>query len=105
VRKLCDGLDRLESDGVELTEELKKARAEMRAAMVNSTKNGTNEQRLYNYKNCLSVGDVWIHLESIASNIKDFASTNYRESQHLCSLLGLNLHDPMAESRRNREAK
>ena len=87
VRKVCDEIDRLEQAGQVVSQELKKLRDELRLAM-------TDKTRLYDYKNCLNVGDFWIHLESLAANIKDFATTNYKESQHLCPSMGLSMKKP-----------
>jgi hypothetical protein len=87
IRKVCESLDALRHDGVELSQELKNAREEMRLAL-------GDPGRLYNYDNCMSVGDVWLHLECLASGIRDFGTTNYKESQHLCPILGLNMKLP-----------
>ena len=48
----------------------------------------------YNYKRCLHIGDLWIHLEAILGGIKHFATTNYKESQVLCPVLGLEMKSP-----------
>jgi hypothetical protein len=89
IKKICAELDALEVRGVELSRELMNARDEMRHALKDPT-------RLYNYDNCMSVGDVWLHLECLVSGIEDFGTTNYKESQHLCPILGLNMKQPVA---------
>jgi hypothetical protein len=87
VRRICETLDKLEGKGVELTAELLRIREGMKAAM-------NNPARLYNYKNCMTIGDAWIHLECLAAKVKDFATTNYKESEHLCPILGLEMKRP-----------
>jgi hypothetical protein len=86
IRKTCARIDELEKEG-KATQELKEARNELKRAM-------TDQIRLYNYKNCLKVGDVWLHLECLASGIKEFGTTNYKESAHLCPVMGLNMRNP-----------
>ena len=87
VRRLCEALDLLEKSGTELSGELLSARSQMRKAL-------SSPDRLYDYDNCLEVGDVWHHLECLVSGIRDFATTNYKESQHLCPILELRMRTP-----------
>ena len=91
LRQVCDELDRLEREGARLSEELVEARDEIQCAL-------KNPQRLYDYKNCLRIGDLWMHLECVKAGIKDFGTTNYKESQHLCPILGLNMVKPEPRS-------
>ena len=100
LRKICDELDGLEKRGVGLSSELQTARAEIRRAL-------DNPIVLFDYASCLRVGDVWLHLECVVAEIKDFATTNYKESQHLCPILGLEMKQPgitpsMCEARATR---
>jgi hypothetical protein len=87
IRRICDGLDTQERRGIPISEELKRAREEMRLAL-------SDPVRLYDYGNCLRVGDVWMHLESVAGGIQDFVTSNYKESQYLCPIMGLNMKNP-----------
>jgi hypothetical protein len=54
----------------------------------------TNADRLYDYGHCLEIGDVWHHIECVQSGVKDFATTNYHDSQVLCPALGLKMRVP-----------
>jgi hypothetical protein len=87
LRQLADSLRRIVAEGGELTGELTAAVDAIEAAI-------HNPDRLYDYKNCLQLGDVWIHFESLAAKVTDFASTNIKESDVLCPLLGLNMKVP-----------
>jgi hypothetical protein len=87
LRKICDELDVLEKRGAKLSSELQKARAEIHRALKDPIV-------LFDYKSCLRVGDVWLHLECLVAGIKDFATTNYKESQYLCPILGLQMKQP-----------
>jgi hypothetical protein len=82
--KIADSLKALRENGVELPAELTNAENAIRAA-------ATNHTRLYDYDKCLELSDVWIHLECLVAGSKDFATFNYKESQHLCPLLGLTM--------------
>jgi hypothetical protein len=73
--------------GGELTEEMSKALETIKESIADPGK-------LYDYKKCLAVGDVWIHLECLAANVKDLGTTNYKESQILCPALGLEMRLP-----------
>lgn len=84
VKELCGQLDALDAEGG-LTDELRDSFAILKAALRKG-----NLQSLYEYQKCRDVGDVWIHLESVANRIADFVTTNYKESNVLCPLLGLN---------------
>ncbi len=53
-----------------------------------------NADRLYDYNRCLELGDVWHHLECLQAGVKNFGTTNYRESQILCPPLGLKMRIP-----------
>jgi hypothetical protein len=88
LRKLARSLAKLETQGKELTTELKAAKRAIESAL-------SNPERLYDYTRCLELADVWIHLESLAAGVKDFATTNYKESQVLCPLLGLEMRRPL----------
>lgn len=88
IISIRDRLEQLEqSGGSEFTDELKKALDMIRRA-------DQDRGLLYDYKNCLAIGDIWIHLEAVAAKVLDFATTNYRESQILCPCLGLNMVNP-----------
>jgi hypothetical protein len=88
MKRVRDELDLLGAgDGEKLTDELEASRAELRAAI-------GNPSRLYDYKACVGVGDVWIHLECRAAAVPDFATTNYKESEVLCPLFGQTMHNP-----------
>jgi hypothetical protein len=50
--------------------------------------------KAYDYKTCLRLGDLWVHLESLAGGVKPFATRNYKESQILCPILGLEMKLP-----------
>jgi len=89
---LAKALRRIEAAGTELTDELKKAVAAIEKA-------DRNADRLYDYAKCLEIGDVWIHLEALAQKIKEFATTNYKESSILCPILGLNMRCPSPVAR------
>ena len=82
IKKLCAGLEKIKREGGALTEELERALQTLRNAEA-------NPGRLYDYKTCLSVGDVWIHLEAVVAGAKTFATKNYKESDILCPLLKL----------------
>jgi hypothetical protein len=91
LRKLLRILEQLSQApggaGPELTDELKTALEGIKAAL-------NNPSRLYDYKACCALGDVWMHLECMAAGIKDFATTNYKESQVLCPAFGLTMRTP-----------
>ncbi|OAI47170.1 hypothetical protein AYO44_09970 [Planctomycetaceae bacterium SCGC AG-212-F19] len=87
IRKMCDELEKIKHRGGTLTDELEEALKTLRSAE-------GNFDRLYDYQRCLAVGDVWIHLESLAAGIKSFATTNYKESQVLCPIFGLEMKPP-----------
>lgn len=70
-----------------LTEELKTVLQTITAAI-------GNPGSLYDYKTCAGIGDVWLHLESAVAGVKDFATTNYKESEVLCPLFGLTMRQP-----------
>ncbi|MBM4070490.1 MAG: hypothetical protein FJ271_16270 [Planctomycetes bacterium] len=53
-----------------------------------------NPHSLYDYRTCVSIGDVWLHLESKVAGIKDFATTNYKESEILCPSFDLQMRKP-----------
>jgi len=89
IRKLCRELETLESSGRSITSELQIALATLQAVIKASA-----FYKLYDYKQCLAVGDVWIHLECAAAEIEDFVTTNYKESETLCPLLGLKMVTP-----------
>jgi len=82
--RLADQLEELQKEGTQLTDELLSAIAAICAAEIDSI-------RLYNYGNCLALGDVWIHLEAVAAGVKSFATFNRKESEHLCPLLKLTM--------------
>jgi len=89
---LCERIKALDNQGdPAVTTELRKACDELEKAL-------NNPSRLYDYGRCLNVGDVWIHLECLARGLKDFGTTNIRESELLCEAFGLNLHVPTLPS-------
>ena len=49
---------------------------------------------VFDYQNCLKVGDVWIHFECLKAGAQKFVTANYRESKVLCSLLELEMVNP-----------
>ncbi len=89
MKRVRDRLQQLagSADKSKVTEELKKALAKLTAAI-------NSPSTLYDYKNCVGVGDVWMHLECAAAGIKDFATTNYKESEVLCPIFGLTMQQP-----------
>lgn len=87
IKHLCESLERRKADGRGLTAELEKALAMLQSA-------GENSNRLYDYQNCLKVGDVWIHLEAAVAKVEHLATTNVRESEVLCPILDLQMHNP-----------
>lgn len=87
IQRICSHIDQLETKGEEVSQELKTARDELRLAIRDRT-------RLYNYNNCLKIGDVWLHLESLFGGVKEFGTTNYKESRHLCPPMVLMMKDP-----------
>ncbi|HJT76147.1 MAG TPA: hypothetical protein VJ739_03005 [Gemmataceae bacterium] len=89
LKRLRDELQRLsqEAGRTKFTEELDAALEHVTAAI-------SNPSRLYDYENCIGVGDVWLHLECVAAGVKDFATTNYKESQVLCPMMGLTMRQP-----------
>ena len=99
LNKVCNSLDIVQDRGVVLTAELIEARSEIRKAL----SGGSTADRLYDYKNCLKIGDVWIHLECSASGINDFATTNYKESSHLCPPLDMKMQCPTSPVEQNPE--
>jgi hypothetical protein len=90
LRRLATFLRTARGSGTELTDEIEKALAAIEAAL-------KHPDRLYDYNRCLALGDVWIHLECVAAGIRDFATTNYKESQHLCPAMGLNMKLPQQD--------
>lgn len=89
MKKLRDRLQQLEAgeDKLKVTDELRRAREMLTTAI-------DNPSILYDYRNCAALGDVWIHLECVAAGLKDFATTNYKESQVLCPEMGLTMRQP-----------
>jgi hypothetical protein len=89
LKRVRDRLQKL-GEGAEksqVTDELKTALEKLTVAI-------RNPAAAYEYKNCTGIGDVWIHLESSVAGIKDFATTNYKESQVLCPVMGLTMRQP-----------
>lgn len=87
IRRLCSQLENVELNGGKLTPELTKALAMMNRAL-------SNRSVLFDYQSCLAIGDVWIHLECVAAGVRDFATTNYKESELLCRILNLEMRSP-----------
>ena len=89
LKKLRDGLEAMKQKAgpPQLTKELETALKHLTAAI-------NNPSSLYDYKTCVGVGDVWMHLECIVAGVKDFATTNYKESQILCPILNLTMQHP-----------
>jgi hypothetical protein len=87
VKGLCAALEDMNNKGRQLTLELEKARATLRAIE-------KNLEKAYDYKTCLAIGDVWIHLEAQKGGAKNFATTNRKESAILCPILGLSMKQP-----------
>lgn len=95
MKRVRDRLQQLagSADKSKVTKELKKALEKLTTAI-------STPSTLYDYKNCLGVGDVWMHLECATSGIKDFATTNYKESEVLCPIFGLTMRQPAKEKGR-----
>jgi hypothetical protein len=89
LKALRDELQQLSNEAgkSKLNAELEAALKTIKAAM-------TNLDSLYDYKTCLSIGDVWLHLESAKAGVRDFATTNYKESEVLCPMFGLTMRQP-----------
>jgi hypothetical protein len=87
LRTLCTELERVKNGGGVLTEELEAILKTLRSIEGDLDK-------AYDYKTCLAIGDVWLHLESLAAGVKNFGTTNYKESQILCPILGLQMKLP-----------
>jgi hypothetical protein len=89
MKALRDKLQQLSraAGKAKLTEELEVALKTISAAI-------TNPGSLYDYKACVGIGDVWLHLECEVAGVKDFATTNYKESEILCPIFGLALQQP-----------
>lgn len=87
IRKLGVELDTLKSKGGELTSELETMLSTLRQIERDLNK-------AYDYKTCVAIGDLWMHLECLASKVKNFGTTNYKESQVLCPILGLQMRLP-----------
>jgi hypothetical protein len=66
------------------TDELEKAHAMLARAVA-------YPPSVFDYRNCLNIGDVWLHFECLKEGAKKFVTANYRESQILCPLLELEL--------------
>lgn len=71
-----------------------KLTTELEAVLKTITTSITNPASLYDYKTCVGIGDLWLHLESVVAGVKDFATTNYKESQILCPIFGLTMRQP-----------
>lgn len=82
LQQLAEGADKSK-----VTKELTKALEKLTKAI-------STPSTLYDYKNCVGVGDVWMHLECAVAGIKDFATTNYKESEVLCPIFGLTMRQP-----------
>jgi hypothetical protein len=90
IRAVLSRLDDLASMQDGLTDELRKCRAMLQQAVADPS-------LLYDYQNCLDVGDLWIHLEALAAGVINFVTTNFKESKVLCPALGLNMIVPKVE--------
>jgi hypothetical protein len=88
MRKVRDQLEQLRAQkSKKLTRELEVALDSLKAAI-------SNPAGLYDYKACAGIGDIWMHLECLTAGVKDFATTNYKESEVLCPMLGLTMQNP-----------
>jgi hypothetical protein len=89
LKALRDKLRQLSqaAGGTKLTKELETALKQIEAGI-------TNPSSFYDYQTCVSIGDVWLHLEAAVAGVKDFAPTNDKESQVLCPIFGLNMRQP-----------
>jgi len=87
--KIRELLNKLETHrhGKLWTDDLEEAYNELTEAV-------KNPSRLYDYQNCLAVGDVWIHLECLKAGARKFVTSNYKESQILCPALQLEMINP-----------
>lgn len=75
---------RLRENSNELTDELRAALDVLDEVLARG-----KLHHLYDYNKCVTLGDVWVHLECVASGIKEFVTTNYKESDILCPMLDL----------------
>jgi hypothetical protein len=71
----------------QLSEELQRSLADLQRSI-------SNLDCLYDYKQCTRIGDIWIHLKCVAAKIRDFLTTNYRDSIVLCPALELEMKLP-----------
>lgn len=84
IKKIIIRLDAIEATGAKLTDELISIRKALREALKTNSYAGFQD-----YQKCLSLGDLWIHLECFAAEFDVIASTNYKESEILAPILGL----------------
>jgi hypothetical protein len=89
LRRLAESIRNLPTD--QQTEELKEGLKAIEQAE-------RNPSRLFDYDNCLQMGDIWHHLECLQAKVKKFATTNYRESQILCPTLNLTMCIPVGHA-------
>lgn len=88
MKQVRDQLEQLRAQkSKKFTKELETALERLKAAI-------SYPDGLYDYKACGGVGDIWMHLECLAAGVKDFATTNYKESEVLCPMLGLTMQNP-----------
>ncbi len=85
VRKVVIALERL--GDAALTGELKNILKTAKRALQNAN-------LLYDYTTCMALGDLWVHLESVAAGVTHFATTNVKESARLCPTLSLTMVNP-----------
>jgi hypothetical protein len=70
-----------------LTEELEKALKKLTVGI-------NDPSSLYDYNTCVGIGDIWLHLESAAAGVTNFATTNNKESEILCPIFSLTMRQP-----------
>jgi hypothetical protein len=87
IRKVCSHLEKLKKKGGTVT-------AELDAILTTVRGIEKDLDKAYDYQTCLRIGDLWMHLESLAGGVKPFATRNYKESQVLCPVLGLEMKLP-----------
>jgi hypothetical protein len=87
IRNLCQALEKIKSGSSDLTEELEAILKTLRSIEHDLDK-------AYDYKTCLAIGDLWMHLECLTAGVRNFGTTNYKESQILCPILGLEMKLP-----------
>jgi hypothetical protein len=90
IKRLCTELERIKKRGGRITDELEDILATLRQIE-------RDLDKAYDYKTCLAIGDLWMHLECLKGGVKNFATRNYKESEVLCPIFGLKMKLPEVE--------